>query len=64
MDGGRISDVTINDVNIRTGRAIAFRIYVPENARHMGGVTLFGQGFGNYPQDIRVRMHYAGKEKE
>jgi predicted transcriptional regulator len=59
MDGGRISDTTIGDVRIRPGRAISFRIEVPENARHMGGATLFGKGFGNYPQDIRMRMHYA-----
>ena len=52
-------DTTIGDVRIRPGRAISFRIEVPENARHMGGATLFGKGFGNYPQDIRMRMHYA-----
>ncbi len=63
IDGGRISDVTIEDVHIIPGRAIAFRLYVPDNARHVGGMTLFGKGFGNYPQDIRVRMHYEGKEE-
>ena len=62
MDGGRISDATIGDIRIRPGRAICFRIEVPETARHAGGATLFGKGFGNYPQDIRMRMHYAGKE--
>lgn len=63
MDGGRISDTTIGDINIRPGRAIAFRIEVPENVQHVGGATLFGKGFGNYPQDIRMRMHYAGKDE-
>ncbi len=63
MDGGRISDVTIADISLRPGRAIAFRVFVPEDAPHVGGVTLFGKGFGNYPQDIRVRMHYEGKEE-
>ena len=62
MDGGRISNVTIRDVHIRAGRAIAFRIEVPDTAGHVGGVTLFGQGFGNYPQDIRMRMHYKGDD--
>ena len=62
MDGGRIGDATISDIRIRPGRAIAFRIEVPETARHVGGATLFGKGFGNYPQDIRMRMHYAGQE--
>ena len=61
MDGLRISDANISDIRIRPGRAISFRIEVPETARHVGGATLFGKGFGNYPQDIRMRMHYAGK---
>ena len=61
MDGGRISDAAIGDIRIRPGRAISFRIEVPEDARHVGGATLFGKGFGNYPQDIRMRMHYTGK---
>ncbi|MDO5325666.1 MAG: helix-turn-helix domain-containing protein [Clostridia bacterium] len=61
MDGLRISDAAIGDVRIRPGRAISFRIEVPETAKHVGGATLFGKGFGNYPQDIRMRMHYAGK---
>ena len=36
---------------------------LPENAQHVGGATLFGKGFGNDPQDIRMRMHYAGKDE-
>ncbi len=63
MDGARISDTAIGDINIRPGRAIAFRIEVPESAHHVGGATVFGKGFGNYPQDIRMRMHYAGKDE-
>ena len=63
MDGARISDTGIGDLRIRPGRAISFRIEVPEDARHAGGATLFGKGFGNYPQDLRMRMHYEGKEE-
>ncbi len=59
MDGGRISDATIRDIRIRPGRAISFRIEVPQNANNIGGATPFGKGFGNYPQDIRMRMHYT-----
>ena len=29
----------------------------------LGGMTLFGSGFGNYSQGIRVRMRYSPKEK-
>ena len=29
----------------------------------LGGMTLFGSGFGNYSQGIRVRMRYSPMEK-
>ncbi|MBQ4075542.1 MAG: winged helix-turn-helix transcriptional regulator [Clostridia bacterium] len=63
VDGGRISDTTLNDLHIDGGSAILFRISVPEDARNVGGFTLFGRSFGNYPQDIRMRMHYRDKEE-
>ena len=28
------------------------------DARHKGGLNLFGHNFGNYPQDIVMRIHY------
>ena len=64
IDGGRISGTRIADVRIRPGRAIAFRIATSRNAGKAGGVTLFGRGFGNYPQDIRMRMRHRGAAEE
>lgn len=63
MDGGRISDTKLQDLKIDGGSAMLFRIYVPENAHNVGGLTIFGRSFGNYPQDIRVRVHYRDKEE-
>ncbi|WP_100408102.1 ArsR/SmtB family transcription factor [Bacillus solitudinis] len=60
IDGTKISNVTIADVSIRD-KQWTFRIAVDENAEHVGGVTLFGKGFGNYNQDILFRLFY---EKE
>lgn len=62
VDGGRISDTNLSDLKISGDSAIIFRIYVPENARNVGGLTIFGRSFGNYPQDIRMRMHYRDKQ--
>jgi predicted transcriptional regulator len=31
---------------------------VKENARHVGGINIFGRAFGNYPQDILLRIRY------
>ncbi|SDD07898.1 Predicted transcriptional regulator [Paenibacillus sp. UNCCL117] len=56
IDGIRFSDVAIGQLGIRAGQELRFRIACPETAAHCGGVSLFGKGFGNYPQDIRVTI--------
>ncbi|MDP4095999.1 helix-turn-helix domain-containing protein [Paenibacillus sp. P96] len=58
MDGNRISDVTLDEVVIAQ-KQWKFRIAVTEDAKHIGGVTLFGTGFGNYNQDIVFRLYYT-----
>lgn len=58
MNGVRMGDVTLQQLRIQPGKPISFRIESPENAEHCGGVTLFGHSFGNYPQDIRMRLQY------
>ncbi len=58
IDGGRISGVTLKDLAISNGSSLLFRLGVPEKAKNQGGMTIFGRSFGNYHQDIRVRMHY------
>lgn len=54
IDGVRCSDVTIHQLNVKAGQELLLRIACPETAANCGGVSLFGKGFGNYPQDIRV----------
>lgn len=56
VDGGRISDTRIGDLGIGFAGEILFRLEVPDTASHPGGMTLFGRGFGNYNQGIRVCM--------
>jgi len=61
IDGVRLSDVAIDDLNIAYGETIGLRIASLDSARHCGGVTLFGKGFGNYDQDIRVAVTYEAR---
>ena len=35
------------------------RIGVKEDAVHKGGMNLFGNGFGDYPQDIVMKMWFS-----
>jgi predicted transcriptional regulator len=57
VDGVRISDVTLQDLNLSSHRSIRVRIEVKADARHPGGLNIFGKGFGNYDQDIVLRLH-------
>ncbi len=56
FDGVKSSAQTLSDLAIRAGEQIRFRIYVPENAEHRGGFTLFGKGFGDYDEGIVCRF--------
>ncbi|MDR3471643.1 MAG: helix-turn-helix domain-containing protein [Devosia sp.] len=57
VDGVRISDVTLDQLDVGAHRSIRLRIGVKKDARHPGGVNIFGSGFGNYDQDIVLRLH-------
>lgn len=57
IDGVQVSEITINDLNINCDKEIMLRIACSSLAKHRGGVTLFGKGFGNYDQDIQVVLH-------
>lgn len=58
IDGIRLSDVTCDDLKLMKNRFISVRIGVKDDARHVGGINLFGQKFGNYEQDIVLRVEY------
>jgi predicted transcriptional regulator len=57
MDGNYLSDVTLDQVNVRD-KLWTLRIEVDSQAVNVGGLTLFGKGFGNYNQDIVLRLYY------
>lgn len=59
IDGLKISDVNIHDFNFDYRSTIKFKLEVPENAKHVGGLTIFGKSFGNYNQDINIRIDYS-----
>lgn len=58
MEGEPLSDVTIDQFS--TDEDVwKLRIEVKEDAQHVGGCTLFGKGFGNYDQNIKIRSYYS-----
>ena len=56
VDGVKISPVSIKDLDLENHRSIRLRIGVKDDARHPGGINIFGRGFGNYDQDIVLRL--------
>lgn len=59
IDGLKISDVNINSFHLNFRSMIKFKIGVDESAKHIGGLTIYGKNFGNYNQDIDVRINYS-----
>lgn len=56
IDGEWLSNVTIADTRLLEP-FWTLRFTVDEEAVHMGGLTLYGAGFGNHDQDIMIRAH-------
>ena len=55
----KISDVDISRFHLDYKSSIRFKFQIEEDAKNTGGITIFGNGFGNYNQDIKVRIAYS-----
>lgn len=58
IDGVRLSTVDLEALELNAGRPIVVRIGVRPDAENVGGLNLFGRAFGNYPQDLNLRIEY------
>lgn len=59
IDGERMSDVTVADIKL-SEPFWTLRFAVDEQAVNIGGLTIYGAGFGNHDQDILIRVHLKG----
>ncbi len=59
VDGIRVSGVTVAQLKLKESPFISVRIGVKPDAEHVGGLNLFGRNFGNYPQDLVLRIVYG-----
>lgn len=59
IDGVKVSGVRAADLKIQPWTATRIKIGVKPDARNQGGFTLFGKAFGNYEQDIVLRLHFT-----
>ena len=58
IDGLRLSDVTLTELQLGQQPFIAIKLGVKADAKHVGGLNIFGRKFGNYPQDISLWLRY------
>lgn len=61
IDGSSLSSITLQDIGLAPKKPITVRLGIKPDAEHIGGFNLFGRGFGNYEQDIVLRLHHAGR---
>lgn len=59
VDGELLSSTSIADLGIVADGSLLLRIGVKEDAKHAGGLNIFGRHFGNYPQDPVLRLRYT-----
>jgi predicted transcriptional regulator len=63
IDGSQVSDLTVDKLNIEGNPSFSVRIGIKPDAENVGGINLFGRKFGNYEQDILIRMDFEPTTK-
>jgi predicted transcriptional regulator len=58
VDGVRVSDVRLGDLHLSDHHSIKVKIGIKDGAENIGGLNIFGRGFGNYDQDILLRLFF------
>lgn len=57
LNDKKVAPITIDDINL-SSQVIDFKIGIKDDAQNKGGVNIFGSGFGDYDQDIKMIIHY------
>lgn len=59
INGEVVSERTLESLALDRQEYVTMRIGVKEDAEYVGGMNLFGEQFGDYPQGIRMCIRYA-----
>jgi predicted transcriptional regulator len=63
LDGVKLSDVKLKELNIMDKPFISLRFGIKEDALNAGGLNIFGREFGNYRQAIIMNVKYINKNE-
>ncbi|CQR56363.1 ArsR/SmtB family transcription factor [Paenibacillus riograndensis] len=64
LDMEKVSDVSLSQLNLTQSPKIRLRIGVNPESVHQGGVNLFGRSFGDYPQEILMKLSFTSDEED
>jgi predicted transcriptional regulator len=53
----KLSDVVLDDLQLSLHHSVRLRIGIDDKLGRPGGINIFGRGFGNYDQDIKMKLH-------
>lgn len=59
LDDEKLSEITVRDLNLNAQSVLKLRFQVPKNTTHSKGITLYGRGFGDHDQHIRMTIQYS-----
>jgi predicted transcriptional regulator len=58
IDKEKISGITISDLHLSEHHSIKIKLAVRDDAKNQGGIIIFGKCFGNYPQDLILKLYF------
>jgi predicted transcriptional regulator len=56
IDNKQVSGVKLGDLHINAHHSLKVRIGIAEKAKNVGGLNIFGRGFGDFDQDIVLKL--------
>ena len=64
LDYKRVNEYPIGRYGIKDNDYISVRIGIKDDAKHHGGINLFGDAFGDYKQNISMKFIYKSKSSK
>jgi predicted transcriptional regulator len=61
IDEVRVSDLKLAELSLDQQDYISVRIGIKEDAKNIGGINIFGEKFGDHPQNIVMRIDYRNR---
>jgi predicted transcriptional regulator len=58
IDEKKTMKVSIKDLGLGKNDYISIRIGIKDDAKNIGGINIFGDKFGDYPQHILMKIDY------